>query len=123
MDLIDRSKLHSVSVVDSINSEGVITTRSFWASDVANAPTIEAIPIEWLENFTNNYCDLAAAIDTQFFINEFILKRWRAESEGKDWPQAKNNAEKNYQYIKKLLREGKTLEAAKFVEEKENETD
>ena len=50
MDLIDRSKLHSVSVVDGINSEGVITTRSFWASDVANAPTVDAIPMEWVKN-------------------------------------------------------------------------
>lgn len=90
-------------------------------SMLEEAPTVDAIPIEWIENFTNNYCDLVAAIDTQFFINEFILKRWRAESEGKDWPQVKNNAEKNYQYLKKLLREGETLEAAKFVEEKENE--
>ena len=83
-------------------------------------PTVDAIPIEWLENFTNNYCDIAAAIDTQFFINKFILKRWRVESEGKGWTPVKNNAEITYQYLKKLLREGKTLEAAKFVEEEEN---
>lgn len=95
-----------------------------YAMDVYDRqPIVNAIPVEWLENFTNNYCDLAAAIDTQFFINEFILKRWRAESEGKDLLKVKNNAEKNYQYLKKLLREGKTLEAAEFVEEKENEID
>lgn len=53
MDLIDRSKLHSVCVVDGIDSEGVITTRSYWASDVANAPTVDAIPVEWLKKFAN----------------------------------------------------------------------
>ena len=53
MDLIDRSKLHSVYTIDGIDSEGVITTRSYWASDVANAPTIEAIPVEWIKKFVN----------------------------------------------------------------------
>ena len=114
-----------------IDAEKVIVTRNDYEKALTlkerfhrllnNQPTVEAIPIEWLENFTNNYCDIAAAIDTQFFINEFILKRWRAESEGKGWTPVKNDAEKTYQYLKKLLSEGKTLEAAKFVEEKEND--
>ena len=51
MDLIDRSKLHPVDVVEGIEGKIVFTTRSYWAADVANAPTVEAIPIGWLENY------------------------------------------------------------------------
>ena len=79
MDLIDRSKLHSVCVVDGIDSEGVITTRSFWAADVANAPTVEAIPIEWLKELQTKYLE-AECFMSVCVVNE-ILNLWGKENE------------------------------------------
>ena len=71
MRLIDADKL----IITRYDYEGALTLKQRLQRLAATQPTVEDIPIEWLENFTNNYCDLAAAIDTQFFINEFILKR------------------------------------------------
>ena len=80
MDLIDRSKLHSVSVVDSINSEGVVTVRSFWNSDVANAPTVEAIPIEWI----SKQIEKALTVDSvdMFYVRnlKYLIKTWEEEN-------------------------------------------
>ena len=92
MDLIDRSKLHSVCVVDGIDSEGVITTRSYWASDVANAPTIDAIPVEWLEKKAQEFAErywnkkddhkklMLPMADCPIVIQQMI-KEWRVENE------------------------------------------
>ena len=81
MDLIDRSKLHSVSVVDSINSEGVVTVRSFWNSDVANAPTVEAIPIEWIRQWHG--IDDIKDYDLREYVKctiLYMLKEWKKEN-------------------------------------------
>jgi len=79
MDLIDRSKLHSVCVVDGIDSEGVLTTRSYWAADVANAPTVDAIPVEWLKELQTKYLE-AECFMSVCVVNE-ILNLWRKENE------------------------------------------
>lgn len=78
MDLIDRSKLHSVYTIEGIDSEGVLTTRSYWAADVANAPTVEAIPIEWLKQWEEKHKDDPCYCG---FVSEEIIKDWEKENE------------------------------------------
>lgn len=79
MDLIDRSKLHPVDVVEGIDGKDVFTTRSYWAADVANAPTVEAIPIEWLKELQTKYLE-AECFMSVCVVNE-ILNLWRKENE------------------------------------------
>lgn len=45
--------------------------------DIENAPTVEAIPIEWIKEWANNYCDWS-----QEKLIECLLRTWNKNRRG-----------------------------------------
>ena len=70
--LIDANKLEPIQVY-----RGDVYCEMVFMADIDNAPTIDAIPIEWIKEWVNNYCD---RYEEGLF--ECLLRTWNKNGRG-----------------------------------------
>ena len=61
-------------------TEGVNTGISWCAEDVVDAPTVDAIPIEWIEEYRQNREDYADEYNAKAVLKR-LLETWEKENE------------------------------------------
>lgn len=82
MRLIDADELPEVNTIERIEGDREVFVNSWIpATAIWKAPTVEAIPIEWIEKYNNeNWFDAG----TQYNAVTCMLDQWREEHESKD---------------------------------------
>ena len=89
MKLIDKDKLHLTYKQGAYIGHGMYDGEGYYVdgNEVANAPIIEAIPIEWINSYTtglvfgDDYEDNADSIDYYIDCIKEMVRDWEKENE------------------------------------------
>ena len=79
MRLIDADKIHRTRAKITEGSKSFYK-EWFSASEIDDAPTVKAIPVEWIEKFMNRFrCDMV--ISDEYALLHYMLTEWEKENE------------------------------------------
>lgn len=82
MRLIDADKLPTFNQVERITDTEIEYTSWIPRGIIEHAPTVEAIPIEWIKGWANNHCiqcydyDYPTEKDDSWYAIDDMLKYW-----------------------------------------------
>lgn len=80
MRLINADKLEiDICYARSLNKAESIYDYSYSEKQIQNAPTVKAIPTEWIEQFMNRF-KLDMVISDEYALLHFMLTEWENEN-------------------------------------------